>query len=186
MIGYVICGSFCNFENSISTLEKIVKKYGDVVPVMSYNAYFTDTRFGKAADFVGRIENICKRKIVRTLEDAEPLGPKIKLDLMIVCPCTGNTLAKIANGIYDTPASLAVKAHIRTGRPLLIALATNDALGGNIENISKMYVRKNIFFVPMREDDTENKPNSLVCDFSLVEKAAENALSGKQMLPLIV
>ena len=186
MIGYVICGSFCNFENSIKVLEETAEKFGDVVPIMSYNAYNTDTRFGKAAGFTEKIENICKRKIVHTLEDAEPLGPKIKLDLMIICPCTGNTLSKLANGIYDTPATLAAKAHMRNGRPLLISLATNDALSGNIENLSKLYVRKNVFFVPMRQDDVKSKPNSLVCDFSLVEKASELALSGKQMLPLFI
>ena len=186
MIGYVICGSFCNFENSIKVLEETAEKFGDVVPIMSYNAYNTDTRFGKAAGFIEKIENICKRKIVHTLEDAEPLGPKIKLDLMIICPCTGNTLSKLANGIYDTPATLAAKAHMRNGRPLLISLATNDALSGNIENVSKLYVRKNVFFVPMHEDDVKSKPASLVCDFSLVVKASDLALSGKQMLPLFI
>ena len=127
---------------------------------------------------------MCHRNIVHTLTEAEPLGPKIKLDCLCICPCTGNTLSKLAAGIYDTPVTLAAKAHLRSGRPLVIALATNDALSGNAESISKMMTRKNVYFVPMSQDDIKNKPYSLVCDFSRVSETIENSLEGKQTQPV--
>ena len=181
MLGFTMTGSFCNFEKAIGVLEELAKNF-DVLPIMSYTAYSTDTRFGKSSDFIKRVEAICGKKIVHTLEDAEPLGPKIKLDCMCICPCTGNTLAKLANGIYDTPATLAAKAHMRNSGPLVIALATNDALSGNIENIAKLLVRKNIYFVPMSMDDERNKPYSLVCDFSKVKDTILQVLDKKYKL----
>lgn len=137
MLGFAVTGSFCNFENCLKTLESLTQKYDEILPILSYNAYSTDTRFGTASYFVSRVEKLCCHEVVHTLTGAEPLGPKIKLDCLCICPCTGNTLSKLASGIYDTPVTLAAKAHLRTGRPLVIALATNDALSGNAESLAK-------------------------------------------------
>lgn len=182
MIGFCMTGSFCNFEKCVKVLEGLSEKY-EIIPVMSYNAYSTDTRFGKAEYFNKKVEDICKKEIVHALTTAEPLGPKIKLDCMVICPCTGNTLSKLAAGIYDTPVTLAAKAHLRGGNPLVIALATNDALSGNAESIAKMMTRKNVYFVPLSQDDARNKPYSMVCDFSKVGETVEKALNGEQLQP---
>lgn len=184
MIGFAMTGSFCNFEKALKVLEELSYKHERIIPVMSYNAYSTDTRFGTAEYFRTRVEALCLEETVHTLTSAEPLGPKIKLDCLCICPCTGNTLSKLAAGIYDTPVTLAAKAHLRSGRPLVVALATNDALSGNAESIAKMMTRKNVYFVPMSQDDTVNKPYSLVCDFSRVGETIENALEGKQTQPV--
>lgn len=186
MIGYAFCGSFCTFEASVAALERLKKKYGDIVPIMSYNAYSTDTRFGKAADWVGRIETICDRRVINTIEDAEPLGPKRPLDALVIFPCTGNTLAKIANGITDTPVCMAAKAHLRSDRPLLISLASNDAMSANLGNIGKLLNRKSVYFVPMRQDDPVSKPHSLVADVNLLDASLQSALSGVQMRKLFI
>lgn len=185
MIGFAMTGSFCNFERAFKVLETLVTKY-DVVPIMSFNAFNLDTRFGTAASFVERVEALCGKKVVSTLTEAEPLGPKIKLDAMCICPCTGNTLSKLAHGIYDTPVTLAAKAHLRSGNPLCIALATNDGLSGNFESIARMMTRKNVYFVPLSQDDFKNKPYSLVCDFSLVPDTVEKSMEGKQPQPIFL
>lgn len=185
MIGFAMCGSFCCFEKALKVLENL-NKTNEVIPIMSFNAYTTSTRFGEAEYFNNRIVEICNREIVHTLIDAEPLGPKIKLEYMCICPCTGNTLSKLANGIYDTPVTLAAKAHLRSGGTLIIALSTNDGLSGNLENISKLFNRKNVYFVPMFQDDIINKPYSLVCDFSLIEDTIKKAKSGEQIRPLFL
>ena len=185
MLGFAITGSFCNFEKSFKVLHELSEKY-EILPIMSFNAYNLSTRFGTSEYNIARTEGICGKNVVHTLEDAEPLGPKIKLDCMCICPCTGNTLAKIACGIYDTPVSLAAKAHLRGGKPLVIALATNDGLSGNIENIAKLLPRKNIYFVPLAEDDVKNKPYSLVCDFKKVGETIEKAMSGEQIAPIFL
>lgn len=184
MIGFALSGSFCNFEKALTALEDLASGGEEIVPVMSYNSYNTDTRFGKAEYFISRVEDICKRKVIHTLTEAEPLGPKVKLDCLCICPCTGNTLSKIASGIYDTPVTLAAKAHLRSSRPLVIALATNDALSGNAESLSKMLVRKNVYFVPMTQDDFKNKPYSLVCDFAKLRETVDMAKNGEQIQPL--
>ena len=183
-IGYAMCGSYCTFDKSIKQLEKLVETGYDVLPIMSENAYSTDTRFGKSQEFAEKIESICKRKIIHTIKDAEPIGPKKMCDIIIISPCTGNTLAKLTNGITDTAVTMAVKSHLRILRPVLITLATNDALGAAAKNIGYMLNRKNIFFVPMKQDDYEKKPNSLVADFSLIPLAAEYALEHKQLQPV--
>ena len=183
MIGFALTGSFCNFERSFKVLENLCEKY-DVLPIMSYNAYSTDTRFGSSDYFIERAKNLCKRDIVHTLTEAEPLGPRTKLDCLCICPCTGNTLSKLACGIYDTPVTLAAKAHLRNDKPLVIALATNDALSGNINSISKMLTRKNVYFVPLNQDDIKNKPYSLVCDFGKVSETISHAINGEQIQPL--
>ena len=186
MIGFAMCGSFCNFKYAFEELEKLVQTGEEVVPVMSFNVYETDTRFGDAASFVERAEKLCGREVVHTLKDAEPLGPKIKLDCLCICPCTGNTLAKLSNGICDTPVTLAAKAHMRNERPLVIALASNDGLLGNAENFGRMLARRNVFFVPLRQDDATGKPRSLVCDFSKLGETIEGAKNGVQVQPILI
>lgn len=167
-------------------MEELVKRGYDILPIMSDNAYGTDTRFGKAEDIRRRIFDISGREAVHTIVDAEPLGPRIKLDAMIICPCTGNTLAKLANAVTDTPVCMAAKAHLRNDSPLVIALASNDALSANLQNIAALLSRKNIYFVPMRQDDPESKPHSLVADFGSVGATLEYALRGKQIPKLFV
>ncbi len=186
MIGYAFCGSFCTFKESFEVLEKIKNKYGEIIPIMSFNAYSTDTRFGNHTYWNGKIEELCQTKIINTIADAEPLGPKIFLDAMIISPCTGNTLAKLANGITDTPVCMAAKAHLRSDRPLIIALASNDAMSANLGNLAKLLIRKNIYFVPMCQDEPIKKPHSLVSDFSLLEKTLSDALNGKQIRKLFI
>ncbi|MEE0967921.1 MAG: dipicolinate synthase subunit B [Clostridia bacterium] len=181
MIGYAFCGSFCTFRKSINVLSILVSKGLDIMPIMSENAYLTDTRFGRSEDFRKEIENICGRDIIHTITAAEPLGPAISLEALIISPCTGNTLAKIANGITDTSVTMASKAHLRSDRPLIIALASNDAMSANLKNIGTLLQKKNVFFVPMLQDDPKNKPHSLVADFSLLENALTEAIEGRQM-----
>lgn len=153
---------------------------------MSETAYATDTRFGLASDTVSKVEDLCGRRVIRTVRDAEPLGPAVKLDAMIILPCTGNTLSKLAHGITDTAVTMAAKAHLRSSRPLVIALCSNDAMSANFSNIGTLMNRKNVFFLPMTEDDPDGKPHSLVADFSYAEKAIEAALRGEQLKPLFV
>lgn len=186
IIGYAFCGSFCTFADSIGQLEKLADGGNEIIPIMSERAFSTDTRFGKAAEINERIERICRNRIIRTIPDAEPLGPKIRLDLLIIAPCTGNTLAKIANGITDTSVTMAAKAHLRSDRPLLIAAASNDAMSANLSNIGQLMLRKNIYFVPLRQDDTVKKPHSLVADFGKIPDASAAALSGRQLRPLFI
>lgn len=183
-LGYAICGSFCTVPTSIRILKKLTEDGHTVVPIMSLNAGKTDTRFGTAEEVRRQVVDLCGRKIVETLTDAEPLGPREPLDALLVCPCTGNTLAKLANGITDTPVTLAVKAHLREDRPLVIALASNDAMSANLGNIGTMLNRKNVFFVPMKQDDLIKKPHSLVFEESLVPDALGNAMQNRQTYPL--
>lgn len=186
MIGYAFCGSFCTMKKSVGILGMLASRGYDLLPVMSFNAFTTDTRFGTAEGFVREISDICGKAPVTTIADAEPLGPKTPLDALIICPCTGNTLAKLAAGITDTPVTMAAKAHMRQSRPLLIALASNDAMSANLKNIAALLEKKNVFFVPTVQDDPEKKPHSLVADFSLVPECLELALSGKQKRPLFL
>lgn len=183
MIGYAICGSFCTHSVSLNVLKELARK-NDVLPILSFNAYETDTRFGKAETLIKSLREITGHDVVHTIEAAEPLGPKIKLDAMIISPCTGNTLAKLAHGITDTPITMAAKAHMRSSRPLVLALATNDAMSANLSNIGQLLNRKSVYFVPLIQDDPLNKPHSLVADFSLVEDAYLSALDGIQIRPL--
>ncbi len=185
MIGYAMCGSFCTFKDSFEIMRVLKKKY-DILPIMSYNAYTTDTRFGSHDDWIGRIEDLCQNKIINTIADAEPLGPKLALEALIIAPCTGNTLAKLANGITDTPVCMAAKAHLRSDRPLIIALASNDAMSANLGNLAKLLTRKNIYFVPMAQDEPVKKPHSLVADFSLLETTLTDAMDGRQTRKLFL
>lgn len=180
MIGYAMCGSFCTHKASLLQLESLVSRGIEVVPIMSEIVYGTSTRFGEASELISRVEELCGRKVIHSIVEAEPLGPKIELDAMIICPCTGNTLAKLAAGITDTAVCMAAKAHLRGDRPLVITLASNDALSANMKNIAALLNRKCVYFVPMRQDDPEKKPHSLVADFSLLSPTLEAALEGKQ------
>ena len=186
MIGYAMCGSYCTHSISLIQLERLLSEGKDIIPVVSDNVYRTDTRFGKAADLVSRLETLCNREVVHTIVDAEPLGPKIALDAMIICPCTGNTLAKLAMGITDTAVCMAAKAHLRGNRPLVIALASNDALSANLKNIATMLSRKFVYFVPLFQDDPQKKPHSLIANFTLLEPTLECALEGKQYQKIFV
>lgn len=185
MIGFAMCGSFCTLKRSFEILSSLCKTY-DVLPIMSPITYETDTRFGTAEDHITRAEELCGRKIVHTVEGAEPLGPAQPLEALVICPCTGNTLAKMARGITDTAVCMAAKAHLRSDRPLVIALASNDAMSANLGNIATLLNRKQVYFVPLKQDDPVSKPHSLVADFSLVEAALEAALDGRQLRPLFM
>ena len=186
MIGYALCGSFCTHAVSVDTLKILKNDFEEIIPIISDAVRTTDTRFGNAADLTHTLEEICSRPVIDTIKDAEPLGPKTKLDLLIIAPCTGNTLAKIAHGITDTPVTMAAKAHLRSNRPLLIALATNDALSANLENIGKLLMRKNVYFVPLVQDDTVKKPHSLVADFDKIPECVRAALDDIQIRPLFL
>ena len=186
VICYAFCGSFCNFERSFAEFSRLCEAGHSVIPVCSFHFATTDTRFGKAEELVARIEQRAGRSVIATLAEAEPVGPKWKPDILVISPCTGNTLAKLACGISDTPVTLAAKAHLRNRRPLLLALASNDALSANFRNVATLYEKKNVFFVPLCQDDILQKPSSLVCDFSQTEAAMQEALAGRQKLPLFV
>ena len=184
MIGYAFCGSFCTHEESFKSLVSLVRSGREVIPIMSECAYSTDTRFHGAAEFARRVEELCGRKIIHTIAEAEPLGPKEPLDALIIAPCTGNTLAKLASGITDTAVTMAAKAHLRRDRPLLIALASNDAMSHNLSNLGTLLMRKSVYFVPMKQDDPEGKPHSLVADMSLISDSLELMERKIQMRPL--
>ena len=184
-VGFALCGSFCTFSQVIKEMEALTSKGYEIVPIMSFNAFSTDTRFGKASEHKERIEAICKRKIISTIPDAEPIGPKKMLDILLIEPCTGNTAAKLANGITDTPVTLAAKSHLRNNRPLLIAISTNDALSGSAGNIGKLININNIFFVPFRQDSPDGKPRSMISDFSKTEDAILCALKKEQLQPIV-
>lgn len=183
MIGFALCGSFCTVKASLEELEKLTLHY-QVQGIVSENIYQTDTRFGKAADTVKKIQELTGRAVIKDIVGAEPLGPKLALEALIICPCTGNTLAKMANGITDTAVTMAAKAHLRGNRPLVIALASNDALSANLKNIGTMLTRRSVYFVPMAQDDPSGKPHSLVADFTKLAPTLEAALQGKQFQPI--
>ena len=183
--GFAMCGSFCTFEKVMEQMRAIAEKGYRLLPIMSYQASSTDTRFGKAEEINARVEEICGHKILKTIVEVEPIGPKGMVDLMIVAPCTGNTLAKLAQGITDTPVTMAVKSTLRIGRPVLIAFSTNDALSASAQHIGRLMNTKNIFFVPLSQDDPEKKPNSAASNFELLLPAALAALKGKQLQPVL-
>ncbi len=186
-MGFALCGSFCTFKKVIPQIEKLVNEGYRVIPIMSHMAYTTDTRFGKARDFNEQIETICKENIIYTISGAEPIGPKELLDVLVIAPCTGNTLGKLANGISDTSVTLAVKAHLRNQRPVIIAVSSNDALGTSARNIGTLMNSKNIYFVPMEQDDYINKPNSIVADFRYIPDTVREVLATKnQPQPMLL
>lgn len=184
-IGMAMCGSFCTFSKAFEQMIKLKAAGAELTPIMSYNAATLDTRFGTAEENIMTAENICGRGVINTIPLAEPVGPKKMFDLLIVCPCTGNTMAKLAAGITDTPVTMAVKSHLRNGRPVLIAAATNDALSASAKNIGTLLNIKNIYFVPFKQDDFVKKPRSAVADFSVIPEAAKAALNGRQLQPIL-
>ncbi len=185
-LGFAMCGSFCTFAEVIPQME-ILKTLGyDITPIMSGAAYFTDSRFGPAEGFRREVEQICGKEIIHTIPASEPIGPKGLLDLLVIAPCTGNTLSKLANGITDTPVTMAAKAHLRNDRPVLLAIASNDALAAGAVSIAQLLNRKNIFFVPFGQDDPMKKCTSCIADFSLLPVSVEKALEKKQIQPLLI
>lgn len=185
-IGFAMCGSFCTFEKVFCEIERLVKSDFSVVPIMSENAYKLDTRFGSASYWRERITACTGNNIIHTLPEAEPIGPKKLLDALIIAPCTGNTLAKLALGITDTPVTLAAKAHLRNARPLIIAPSTNDALSNAAKNIGALLNYKNIYLVPFGQDSFEKKPTSMVSDFTKIKETLIEALKGKQLQPIVI
>ncbi|MCI9028309.1 MAG: dipicolinate synthase subunit B [Lawsonibacter sp.] len=185
-VGFAICGSFCTHARAMEALEQIKARFARVVPIVSEVTADTDTRFGKAHDLMREMERICDHRVIATVKGAEPIGPQKLLDLLIICPCTGNTLGKLAAGVTDTSVTMAAKAHLRNERPVLIAPSTNDGLAASATSIGALLPRKYIYFVPFGQDDFEKKPTSLVADFSLVADAAQAALEGRQLQPLLL
>ncbi|MBR2741978.1 MAG: dipicolinate synthase subunit B [Clostridia bacterium] len=185
-IGFAMCGSYCTFQKAFTGLSGLLSAGCSVVPIMSESAYSTDTRFGSAADHVKRLEEACGRKVIHTVSEAEPIGPKKLLDALVVAPCTGNTLAKLSCGVTDTSVTMAAKAQLRNRRPVIIAPSTNDALSANLKNIGVLMNTKNVYFVPFGQDDPVLKETSLVSDFSKLPEAVNMALSGRQIQPVLL
>lgn len=183
-IGFAMCGSFCTVAEAITMMKQLKEKY-EIVPIMSGMTYSTDTRFGKAEDFIAEVEEITGKEILHTIVETEPIGPKKMVDLMVVCPCTGNTMSKLANGITDTSVTMAVKASLRIGIPVVLCLATNDALGGSGQNLMRLINTKNIYFVPLSQDNAQQKPLSMVADFSLLPQTIEAAFDNRQLQPIL-
>lgn len=184
-VGFAMCGSFCTYSAVFPVMEDLCRNH-QVIPIFSEAAYTTDTRFGNAKAHIRQAESLSGIPPIHTIAQAEPIGPKKLLDILIIAPCTGNTLAKLAHGIADGPVTMAAKSHLRNGRPVLIAVSTNDALGTAAENIGKLLARKHYYFVPLQQDDPRNKPRSMVADFSQIPQALEAALKGQQLQPVII
>ncbi|MCI8360124.1 MAG: dipicolinate synthase subunit B [Clostridiales bacterium] len=184
--GFALCGSFCTLRQAVEEMSRLKEDGWDLFPIMSPIAYATDTRFGTAADFRKRIEDICGRPIIHEIREAEPIGPKKLLDILVIAPCTGNTMGKLACGITDTSVTMAAKAHLRNGRPLLIAPATNDALSASAKNIGALLNAKNVYFVPLGQDDALQKPTSMIADFTQIGPAMQAAMEGRQLQPLLL
>lgn len=185
-VGFALTGSFCTFAPTILELEKIVQEGAEVIPIMSYNAYELDTKFGKAENFRKQIEKLTGKEIIHTIQCAEPIGPKRLTDIMVVAPCTGNTIGKLANDIIDTPVCMAVKSHLRNGLPVVIAPSTNNGLSGNAENIGRLLNRRNYYFVPFRQDNPITKPNSIVFDKNYILDTIIKALEREQIQPILL
>lgn len=184
-VGFALCGSFCTYSKVFPVIEKLTGMY-DVIPIFSDCSYTTDSRFGRAKDFIENAERLCGHSVLHTITQAEPIGPRKLLDALVIAPCTGNTLAKLSHGIADGPVTMAAKSHLRNARPVILAVSTNDALGAAAENIGRLLARKHFYFVPFRQDDAENKPTSMVADFSRIPQTLEAALEGKQLQPVIL
>ena len=183
-VGLAMCGSYCTYAQVFAACEALRERY-ELVPILSDTAAETDTRFGTAAEHIRRLMELTGKKVITTIAEAEPLGPAEPLDALLIAPCTGNTLAKLAHGLTDSSVTMAAKAHLRNGRPLVLAFSTNDGLSGSAENIGRLLNRKHVYFVPFRQDDPIGKPCSLQADFSLLAETVETALTGKQLQPLL-
>ena len=184
-IGFALCGSYCTFSRVFPVMEALAKEHR-IVPIFSENVQKTDSRFGEAAEFYEKAFQITGIEPICSILDAEPIGPKKLLDALILAPCTGNTLAKLSSSIADTPVTMAVKSHLRNGRPVIVAVSTNDGLAGAAENIGRLLARKNYYFVPFGQDDPKNKPTSLVAHFDRIPETVELALAGKQIQPILI
>ena len=184
-VGFAFCGSFCTYGQAMSALEQVKARFGDVTPIVSEASAALDTRFGAAADFRARLEALCGRPIIHTIEEAEPIGPKKLLDVLVIAPCTGNTLAKLAAGIADGPVTLAAKAHLRNERPIVLAVSTNDGLAGNAASLGALLNRRGYYFVPFGQDSAIKKPRSLVADFPQLPAALSAALQDQQLQPML-
>lgn len=185
-VGFALTGSFCTLDKALRAMEETAQAYPDILPILSETTGGTDTRFGRGEDFRQAAEEICGRRAVASIREAEPIGPRKLLDVLVIAPCTGNTLAKLAAGVADTAVTMAAKAHLRNGRPVVVAVSTNDGLGGAARNIGELLCRKHYYFVPFRQDDPVGKPTSLVADMDLVPATVAAALRGEQLQPLLL
>ena len=185
-IGFAVCGSFCTHQSILPALKELTEQYETVIPIASEMAAFTDTRFGTAEDFLAAMEACTGRKVLCDIPSVEPVGPKGLLDVLVIAPATGNTMAKLAAGITDSAVTMAAKAHLRNGRPVVIAMSTNDGLSGSAKNIGELLVRKNYYFVPFGQDDAHSKPTSLIADFSKLPETIDGALRGEQIQPMLL
>lgn len=184
-IGFAMCGSFCTYAEVFSVMEELSKEH-QIIPIFSFAAASVDSRFGTAESFLQKAAEICGMQPLKTIAEVEPIGPKKLLDVLVIAPCTGNTLAKLAHSIADTPVTMAAKSHLRNGRPVLVAVSTNDALAGAAENIGKLLARKHYYFVPFGQDNAADKPASMVADFKKIPQALESALEGNQIQPILI
>mgnify|MGYP002644265729 CR=1 FL=1 len=185
-VGYAFCGSFCTYAKAMDGLEKVAGLYSDLQPIVSETSAATDTRFGNAHDFMREMERICDKRVIATIKAAEPIGPQKLLDVLVIAPCTGNTLAKMALGVTDSSVTMAAKAQLRNERPVVVAVSTNDGLSVSLKNIGELLCRKHVYFVPFTQDDPVKKPNSLVADFSLIPDTIDAALRGEQLQPILL
>lgn len=185
-VGFAFCGSFCTYDQVMPALERARARYGDVTPIISEKSAEIDSRFGPAHEFIREMERICDRRVIDTIPKAEPIGPKKLLDALIIAPCTGSTLSRLANGMSDTSVTMAAKAMWRNGRPVVVAVSTNDGLAGSAKNIAALLDKKHVFFVPYRQDDPVGKPTSLVADFTKINDTVDAALQGRQLQPLLL
>ena len=184
-IGFALCGSFCTYEKVFPIMESLAKEH-TVIPIFSDNSYRVDSRFGTAEEHIQKAEKICGRPVLHTIAEVEPIGPKKLLDILVIAPCTGNTLAKLAHSIADTPVTMAAKSHLRNGRSVLVGISTNDGLAGAAENIGKLLGRKQYYFFPIGQDDPQSKPTSIVADYTQIPQAIEAAIAGKQLQPILL
>ena len=184
-VGFALCGSFCTYSKVFPVMEKLAESH-KIYPIFSGSSASIDSRFGESAAFLAYAERISNRKVWNSIQEVEPIGPKKLLDALIIAPCTGNTLAKLAHGIADTPVTMAVKSHLRNGRPVIVAVSTNDALGAAAENIGKLLARKHYYFVPFCQDDPINKPTSMVADFGMIPQTLDAAMEGRQIQPILL
>lgn len=184
-VGFALCGSYCSYSMVIPQMKLLNELGYNIVPIMSETAFETDTRFGLSTDFQNEIRKICNHEILHTIAQCEPIGPKNLIDILLIAPCTGNTIGKLANGINDTCVTMTAKSHLRNGKPVVLAIATNDALSASAQNIGRLLNSKNIFFVPFRQDDYMNKPFSIVCNFDLIPNTIDMAFQHRQLQPIL-